>query len=485
MLNRSWRKTLTLAMLGMALTSAPAFAEEKVWVPETSQSQTMELTLQDAVNLTLSRNPQLDSSDASRQASRRRVEQAQSGYYPTVGAAYNATRTHTENQLGSGYTVGSINTNYSTSFSGGWVLYSGGLTQGQVKQAKQGYLSNTYGVIVTEQSLKLQTTQAYYKVLQTEKTVGYAEEALARTEEHLRNVNLQYEVGLIAKADLLRTQVELADAKQTLIIAQNSRDLAYAQLTNLIWVDMNTKIVLKDELAAVPDNRQLADSIEYAKFNRPEVHQSLAAVEASKGAVKAARAGYYPTVSMSAGYNRHDGEEVSGWNMDGWSIGGTVKLTLFDGFYTRGKVGEAMANQEKAEADLKTSVQAVELDVRQAWLNMQEAWKRIEASSAAVALAEEDYKIAQARYMAGVGTNLDVLDAETALTNAQNNYVTALYDYNSSRASLDKAMGVGVSRPEEAKERQPLPANMLNDSIEKLKETPDKILVFPESTKLK
>ena len=485
MLKKSWRRNLALAMLGIAFNSSFALAEEqKVWTPEANQSQTLDLTLEDAINLTLSRNPQLDSSDASRQASKRRIEQAKSAFYPNLGATYSAVRSYgeTQSQLVGGNVVGNYNTNYTTSFATDWVLYSGGSTQAQVKQAKQGYLISTYDVIVTEQSLKLQTAQSYYQVLQAEKTVEFAEESLARTEEHLRNVNLQYEVGLIAKADLLRTQVEVADARQTLIIAQNNRDLAYAQLTNLIWVDMNTQLSLKDELAALPDDRKLPESIEYAKLHRPEIHQSLSNVEAAKASVKAARAGYYPTVSVGAGYNRHDGDEVSGWNMEGWNVGGTVRLTIFDGFYTRGKVGEAMANQEKSEADLKTSIQGVELEVRQAWLNTQEAWKRIEASSAAVALAEEDYKIAQARYMAGVGTNLDVLDAETALTNAQNNYVTALYDYNFSRANLDKAMGFGVSRPEEAeaKQRQPLPATILDDSIEKLKETPERIIVFPQ-----
>lgn len=477
------KKAFALALLGLSVTTLPAAAEEMTWIPGT-EAPVLELTLQEAVDMTLGRNPQLDSSDAERQASRRKIEQARSNYWPTVSATYSGTRRYNEGGS-STVAVDTYNNSYGTDFSMNWVLYSGGAAQAQVKQAKEGYLSSTYGVVQKEQTLKYSTTEAYFKVLQAEKTVDYAEESLARMEEHYKNVSLQYEVGLVAKADLLRSEVEMADAKQTLIKARNSRDLAYADLTNLIWVDMNTEIRLKDELGAPADARTLQESVEHAKLYRPEIHQALASLESAKASVKAARAGYYPTVTASAGYNRNDdGTHMSGWEREGWNVGGSVKLTLFDSFYTRGKVGEAMANQEKAEADLKTSVQAVELEVRQAWLNIQEARERIETSSTAVASAEEDYKIAQARYMAGVGTNLDVLDSQNALTNAQNNYVNALYDYNTSRASLDKAMGIETSRPLEAEEkvRKPLPAEILNEKIEKLKEKPEKIEVFSKST---
>lgn len=480
MWKKTWKKNLSLALIGAFVMSTEAYAEEQIWVPgsEQSESQILEITLQDAIDLTLGRNPQLDSVDANRQSMRRRIEQARSNYWPTISASYNASRNYNEGVQGMDDTYGN---NYGSDFTMNWVLYSGGATQAQVRSAKEGYKSSTFGVVEKEQDLKLQTTQGYFKVLQAEKSVDLAEESLARMEEHLKNVSLQYEVGLVAKADLLRSQVEVADAKQTLIKAENTKNLAYANLANLIWVDMDTTLRLKDELTYGAEDRTLKDSIEYAKLHRPEIHQSLSAVEASKAAVKSARAGYYPTVSVGAGYNKSDnGTHWDGWNRDGWNVGGTVKLTLFDSFYTRGKVGEAMAGQEKAEADLKTAVQAVELEVRESWLNIQEARERIETSATAVAQAEEDYKIAQARYMAGVGTNLDVLDSQNALTTAQNNYISALYDYNVSRANLDKATGVGVTRPEDAenRERKPLPAELLEKEIEKLKENPEKLDVF-------
>jgi outer membrane protein len=479
---KKYQQLLAIAILGSLLSiNYVAKAEEKIWNAsgaEQNENAPLEITLENAIDMTLSRNPQLDGVDADRQAARRRVEQAKASYGPTVGATHSETRTYSD-----------ANTFrkdvYSNQFSNGvnlnWVLYSGGATQGQVKQAKEGYNSGSYGVVLMEQSLRMQTAQAYYQVLYAAKTVENTDEAVARMEEHLKNTKLRFEVGLVAKADVLRSEVEVANAKQNLIKAKNSLDLAYANLANLIWVDMGTTLVLKDSLGFTPDERTLEESISYAKLYRPEIHQSFSSIDSAKAAVRSARAGYYPTVAVSAGYNKGDVDRP-GWETTGWNVGGTVKLTLFDSFYTRGRVGEAMAKQEKAESTLQTTIQGIDLEVRQAWLNLQEAKERIQASSVAISQAEEDYKIAQARYQAGVGTNLDVLDSQNALTNAQTNYASSLFDYNNNRAKLDKAMGMGVKRPISAEEleRTPLPSDMLNKKIEELKENPEKTkILFP------
>lgn len=102
-----------------------------------------------------------------------------------------------------------------------------------------------------------------------------------------------------------------------------------------------------------------------------------------------------------------------------------------------------MALLKAQEASAQTDDQ-IRLEVRTAYLGLQAAEKNIQTTSVAVTRAEEDYKIAQVRYSAGVGTNLDVMDAEEKLTTARTNYYTALYNYNTSKASLDKAMGIPV-----------------------------------------
>ena len=119
-------------------------------------------------------------------------------------------------------------------------------------------------------------------------------------------------------------------------------------------------------------------------------------------------------------------------------------MNLFDGNVTKAKVRQAEARLTKSVEQANQKQDVIQLEVRQAYLNMLEAEKRITTSKVTVDKGQEDFKIAQVRYSAGVGTNLDVIDSQLALTQAKTNYIQAMYDYNTSRAKLDKAMGIAV-----------------------------------------
>ena len=123
----------------------------------------------------------------------------------------------------------------------------------------------------------------------------------------------------------------------------------------------------------------------------------------------------------------------------------STNLNFFDSCLTAGKVKQSVEGYNKAKEELKQTVDGVRLDVRSTYLSLKAFEQSIQTSSAAVGLAEEDYKIKVIRYQAGVGTNLDVLDAQVALTSAKNNYLQAMYNYNNYWAKLDKSMGVPVN----------------------------------------
>ena len=150
-----------------------------------------------------------------------------------------------------------------------------------------------------------------------------------------------------------------------------------------------------------------------------------------------------PQVAASA-TNSWTAHSWPGDENENWGVGLNVSLNVFDSGVTAAKVRSADANLVKAEETYRQTRDAVQLDVRSSYLNLREAEKRIGTAKVAVDKAEEDYHIAQVRYQAGVGTNLDVMDAQVALTAAKNNYIQALYDYNTSGAELEKAMGVPV-----------------------------------------
>lgn len=120
-------------------------------------------------------------------------------------------------------------------------------------------------------------------------------------------------------------------------------------------------------------------------------------------------------------------------------------MNIFDSGVTLSKVHAAEEKLLQAEETYRDTVNSVELEVRSNYLGLREAEKRISTTQVAVAKAEEDFHIAQVRYMVGVGTNLDVIDAQVALTEAKTNFVNALYDYNTSKIALETSMGVPVA----------------------------------------
>jgi outer membrane protein TolC len=146
---------------------------------------------------------------------------------------------------------------------------------------------------------------------------------------------------------------------------------------------------------------------------------------------------------LGANTNWND-DKFGGTKNNNWTVTGSISFNVFDSGINRAQKKQAEWGHTAANEQYAQTKDNVALEVRQYYLSMREAEKRIDTSYVAVSKAEEDYKIAQVRYSAGVGTNLDVMDSQVALTTAQNNYAQALYDYNANRAQLEKAMGMTV-----------------------------------------
>ena len=298
--------------------------------------------------------------------------------------------------------------------------------------------------------MKETATNGYFTMLDAGNMKTLCQESVDRLQAHLDNVIAQYNVGIVARADVLRSEVELANAKQDLISAENGYDVAEATLNNIIGTPLNTTLKLKDSLQYVPYDNDMAYCLAYSEEHRPELKQAEYGVDAAEAALVVARSGHMPKINATAG-NYWGGTADSNWpgdDDDHWAVGVTASMNIFDSGVTWSKIHAAQENLAKAKETQRQVKDAVELEVRTDYLGMREAEKRISTTQVAVAQAEEDYHIAVVRYQAGVGTNIDVMDAQVALTEAKTNYVKALYDYNTSKAALNTSMGVGVPVPE-------------------------------------
>ncbi len=400
----------------------------------------VELTLDESIAMALRNNPTVKMAESDKNKAVWGIDQAKAGKKPTL--KYDFSGSHFKKQsTGTGKMY--ISDSFSHDFTLSVPLYTGGSLENKIEQAKLGLKSADLSLEKAKQQIKLDATTGYYGILQARNSVKVAQESVDSLAEHLKNVQAQYDVGTVAKADVLRSEVELANAQQTLIKAQNSYELAVSNLNNVIGLPLGTELTIKDELKYQKYPLSLDESIQYALNNRPDIAAANIAVESAQKDIEIAKAGKRPTVTASAATGWSD-DDLPGTKNNDWSLGVSASWSIFDSGLTDSQVKQANAALEKAKEQARQTSDSVQLEVRSAYLSMKEAEKRIETSQVAVAQAQEDFKIAQVRYSAGVGTNIDVLDAQVALTTAKNNYNQALYDYNTSKATLEKAMGVPV-----------------------------------------
>ncbi|MBQ8698484.1 MAG: TolC family protein [Schwartzia sp.] len=331
-------------------------------------------------------------------------------------------------------------------------LYTGGQIENNIEAAELGRDAADLTLEATRQGIKQQTTAAYFQILQFRNLIQVNKEAVDTLQAHLNNVNAQYRVGTVAKSDVLRSQVELANQQQALVNAQNNYDIAVATFNNIVGLPTDTIVDAKEDLSFTKYDISLPRCTDYALIHRPDGLAAERAWKRAEAAMKAAKAGYRPTVGVgvarswagdkpfSSDYNRTD----SGRSNDGTTTALSINWNIFDNNVTEAQVQQAKAAMRKAEQVLYQTQDMIHLDVRSAYLNLLAAEQNIHTTKVAVDQAQEDYKIAQVRYSAGVGTNLDVMDAEDQMIQTQTTFITALYNYNTSKAALDQAMGLKV-----------------------------------------
>lgn len=415
-------------------------------------AQTVELKLQDAMQRAFDTNPTITIAAFERDSARASYNAARQSRGITITATHVTERGgYNDNQQtvlpdGSTYWSKQIENSHSNAITASLPIYTGGQLKGTIKQAKATYLYNEIGVQRSYNEMRSTVTTGYFNMLQMDNLQKLSQEEVDRLADHLKNVQSQYDVGVVAKVDVLRSQVELSNAQQDLIVAENNYQVAEANLNKIVGLPLSTNLILENILVYTPYDNDLEYCLDYAAKNRPELEQAWQNVEAAKGALKVAISGHLPQIYATAS-QQWSSENWPGDENGNWGVGVTVTLNLFDTGVTQSNIHGAQADLASAKETYRDTVDSVNLEVRTDYLNMREAERRIQSTGLAVEQAEEDYRIAQLQYMSGVGTNTDVLDAQVALTEAKTNYLDAIYDFNTSKVDLETAMGVPMAYP--------------------------------------
>ena len=401
--------------------------------------ETVQLDMERNIQMALENNRTIKQSAKDVDAAEWSLSNARRATGPTL--TWNGTAVYADGQSYASY---NSKRHFTNNLTAQYPLYSGGRNENTIESRKYSVNSADLNFENTKQTIRYNATAGYYDVLHYRNMVGVQQDSVNTLKVHLDNVNAQYRVGTVAKSDVLYSQVQLANAQQALVNAQNTYDLAMARLNNIIGLPADTFLDIHDQLQYTKYDLTLEDCTNYALANRPDGISAAYAVKVAKAAVDVAKAGYRPSVNAQVNRNIAGSNEFKDDRTDQWMAGISANWNIFDNGQTAAGVNQAKANLAKAEEALAQTREAIELEVRQQYLNMQAAEKNIHTTSVAVSQAEEDYKIAQVRYSAGVDTNLSVMTAEEKLNSARTYYYQALYQYNAGKAALDKAMGVPV-----------------------------------------
>ncbi len=303
------------------------------------------------------------------------------------------------------------------------------------------------------QDIILRTKELYFGVLQAERLWRVAEHAVTRLAAHEKIAKNFYEVGMTPKNDLLVAEVELANAKQELVAAENRFQVAWAEFNTLLRRSIDAPVVLEDILTYKPVTQSYESCRETAKQNRTELKVADLQVAIGERNVHLARKDYMPEVNLRGSYNKlgnnPDMEGSEGIiDPESWDVMLSANWTFWEWGKTRHGVREKLSFLAQAKEKRKQAEDDIRLEVKKAYLKLRESEKNIFTVKKAVEQAQENLRMNEARYKEQVATSTDVLDARTLLSETETNYYNALSAYNIAKAKLYRAVGIEVIRYE-------------------------------------
>ena len=394
------------------------------------------LSIDEAVQMALQQNTAVRITALGEDTAAAALRQAKGSKGFTVTANTSFSRSDKNNE-------GQVNSN-SNGVTASLPIYSGGKNEANIDSSELGVKIARLNTDRQKENIKLNVVQAYYDVLQAQKQVQVDQSSVDNYQAHLTNVQQLFSAGSKARIDVLRSSVELSNARQTLIKQQNTYEVDLSKLRNILNMDPNEPLTLTQDFAYEAFPQELDSCVSYARQNRKDLQADTYTLGQKELAIKAAKGDLLPSVNLSVGAS-WEKQGLPSSDNHSYTAGVTASWDLFDSGITKAKISTAQTALEVAKLTLEQDQNSVDLAVRQAYYNMREAEKRFNSTQDAVTQAKEDYFIASEKYKAGEGLMLDIIDAQLALSTAELNYISAQYDYARYKAAVENAMGMSAA----------------------------------------
>ncbi len=327
------------------------------------------------------------------------------------------------------------------------LLYSGGQVKSAIRIAENTTESGHLALRDTVEQVIAETRKQFYLALLNRELIRVAEESITLLEEELKDQKNRFDAGTVPKFNVLRAEVELANAKPDLIRAKNNHLIALLELAKTAGTPQpksgNPLFKPHGELRAIDHGWSLESALKTALRRRAALKIEERNVRSETDQIEIARASGKPRLEANAGYELRNSrltDDISR-EVNGWYFGVQGSWNIFDSGATQGKVIQAQAKLGAARVKQRDSAQQVELEVHRAFARVREAKETIASQIKTVEQADETLRLAKERLAAGAGTQLDVLDARVALTRARTTELQARYEYNATVAEFDRATG--------------------------------------------
>ena len=416
------------------------------------------LTLQQAVNIALEKNPLRKAVLADKRVAFADVGEARSVLMPRLMFSETATRGNDpvyvfgselrqQRFTNADLALNRLNTptpigNFSTRFGGTWNLFDSFASWHGVNRARQMNDAAGHQLARTEQEIVFRVVDSYYAVLLAMKQLEVAEQAVKTSQAIMDRSQARFDSGLVVESDLLTAKVHMAARTQELIRARNNLDLARAQLSTAMGVPVDSVFqpvgALAEHTLPVPVLQEIEKQ---ALANRPDLKRIQSEEAAQQQSVAMAKSSFGPRVNAFAGWEMDNPTFVAGGGGNNWLGGIEVQFDIFQGGAKRAELSRQRALQERATAMKQVAGDGVRLEVRRAYYDLDSARQEIEVARAAIALAQDSMRINQNRYDGGLTTITDLLGAEEATRRSQTDYWEAVYRFHTSYANLELASG--------------------------------------------
>ena len=418
-----------------------------------SAQQKMKLTLEQSIQIGLKNSNKIHSSKMEVKSAKAQLSQVNAMRLPSLSLSANYTRLSKVPPFSVNTPFGkfdispSIFDNYSTKLTLQQPIFTGFKLSSSSDMAKYNAFASEHQYTQDEQDLILNIKTSYWNLFKAIRIKKAIDDNVKQVKAHLDDIQNFYKQGLATKNEVLKVEVQLSEVQLNQIDAKNSVQLAIVSLDNVLGLPLTTELQIQDSVQVNHKNNisNLAQLIEEAKKNRPELQAMKYKVKASEKGITAAKSDWYPQVYLVGNYTYAKPNQrllpTKNEFYGTWDVSVGISYDLWNWGSTIDKTDQAEASYEKAKDGLKMMNDGVTLEVTNDYYNMVKAKEKVLVTEQAVNQAEENYRVTNDKFKQGLALNSELLDAETALKMSRTNKIQALVDYEIAKAQIEKATG--------------------------------------------